>query len=60
MQGRWALQLQQDRAVLVAEQLLTLMQPITGHALDRLDRQQHQCQDPHQHFLKAQVVQQKT
>jgi len=43
-----------------AEQLLTLMLPTTGPPLARLDRQQHQCQDPPQHSPRAQAVQRKT
>lgn len=55
-----ALELQPERAVLGAEQLLTLMLPTTGPPLALLDRQQHQCQDPHQHSPRAQAVQRKT
>jgi len=44
----------------VAEQLLTLRLLKTGPPLDRLDRQQHQCQDPPQHSPRAQAVQRKT
>ena len=55
-----ALELQPNRAVLSAEQLLTLMLLKTGPPLALLDRQQHQCQDPPQHSPRAQAVQRKT
>ena len=46
--------------LIIAEQLLTLMLPKTGHPIARQNRPQHQCQDPHQHSPKVQVVQRKT
>jgi hypothetical protein len=48
-----SLELQSDRALLGAEQLLTLSLPKTGLLLARLDRQQHQFRDPCQPTSKT-------